>query len=674
MTTRSRAIGISAVLSFLIFFPAAASHAKEYSFLVQPQLVRLRNVEGDVRFNRGDKNGPNLEKGWEKAQTDQPVLEGYALSTGEGRAEVEFESGSMIYIAPHSVVLFDQLEELADQLNTQIELIAGTLTTDAVQNPKEHFKIDTPTALISVDYPESAYIRIDSYLDGEAVTPQGAEGSRVWHNAGPKMQLIKGQTIVFEGNKPMEIQGAGQSAGSQDWDKWVADRVAKRDAAMQAGMKAAGLTSPMLGLADLYDEGTFYACAPYGTCWEPKDGGPEQNEGTEPAGPALTQPAAPTGPVGGDARTRARLEPVSWSPPSQSESQYNSSPGQTGPPAGQNASPNPATPGFTPREVPYLLSWDQCPDVHWVVTVANAKTQAEYDQLVQLYYQRSAFAASRANSAVCYFGSYYQHQGHYRIVMRHHRHHHPVHWVKQGGKVGFVLPHPRDEKGKPPFNLKHGVLVGSSKPGEKITLASFDAKAKVDWTVKAPSGFRGEFPHGESQERPEIRARVMDASHVDPKLPVGAEKDVRVRYSYESHGFEMPGKPSGGKAEKPVLVASLSARGEFGAASHGGSTLFGGREGGSHGGGSGYRGGSSSGGGSGYRGGGGGGYSGGHSSGGGYAGGGHSGGGGGGGSGYSGGGGGSRGGGGGGSSGGGFGGGGGGSSGGGGGSSGGGRK
>ena len=35
-------------------------------------------------------------------------------------------------------------------------------------------------------------------------------------------------------------------------------------------MKASGLTSPIPGLAELKGQGTFFDCAPYGTCWEPK--------------------------------------------------------------------------------------------------------------------------------------------------------------------------------------------------------------------------------------------------------------------------------------------------------------------------------------------------------------------------------------------------------------------
>ena len=63
--------------------------------------------------------------------------------------------------------------------------------------------------------------------------------------------------------------GPGDSGAFAEWDKWVADRIAQRTAATADVMKEAGLTSPLPGLAGMKGQGTFFACAPYGTCWEP---------------------------------------------------------------------------------------------------------------------------------------------------------------------------------------------------------------------------------------------------------------------------------------------------------------------------------------------------------------------------------------------------------------------
>ena len=41
---------------------------------------------------------------------------------------------------------------------------------------------------------------------------------------------------------------------------------------MSDAMKAAGLTAPVPGLDALNGQGQFFACEPYGTCWEPTNG------------------------------------------------------------------------------------------------------------------------------------------------------------------------------------------------------------------------------------------------------------------------------------------------------------------------------------------------------------------------------------------------------------------
>ena len=43
-----------------------------------PQLVRLRYVQGDVRFNRGDGKHPDLKRPWEVAITNLPIAGGKA--------------------------------------------------------------------------------------------------------------------------------------------------------------------------------------------------------------------------------------------------------------------------------------------------------------------------------------------------------------------------------------------------------------------------------------------------------------------------------------------------------------------------------------------------------------------------------------------------------------------
>src|SRR5580658_7121437 len=104
-------LGHPAVLFLTIcaaFFPTSVASAAAAQSV--PQLVRVSYMQGDVRFNRGDAKQPNLKKPWQQADVNLPIAENYALATGaDGRAEIELETGSVIYVAENSVVLFEQL-------------------------------------------------------------------------------------------------------------------------------------------------------------------------------------------------------------------------------------------------------------------------------------------------------------------------------------------------------------------------------------------------------------------------------------------------------------------------------------------------------------------------------------------------------------------------------------
>ncbi len=152
------------------YFPLTTCAATEDPAI--PQLVRLSYVQGDVRFNRGDQKQADLRQPWEQAVTNLPIEQNYALATGNGRAEIEFESGSVVYVAENSVVLFRELKSKDDVPTTTLEVVSGTVTAGLKPIPDEYFEIDTPTSMIQSRYPQSTFARIDAYLDGFAITPQ----------------------------------------------------------------------------------------------------------------------------------------------------------------------------------------------------------------------------------------------------------------------------------------------------------------------------------------------------------------------------------------------------------------------------------------------------------------------------------------------------------------------
>ena len=94
MTSRKLIPAILVILLSSLFVgahPASAdsSHAR---------IIRLSLVQGDVRFARETHGDPlaDSKAGWENAELNLPIRQGYVLATDNGRVEVEFENGAWL--------------------------------------------------------------------------------------------------------------------------------------------------------------------------------------------------------------------------------------------------------------------------------------------------------------------------------------------------------------------------------------------------------------------------------------------------------------------------------------------------------------------------------------------------------------------------------------------------
>jgi len=560
------------------FFPTAVA-ATTAAVPSEPQLVRVSYMHGDVRFNRGDAKQPNLKKPWEQADMNLPIAENYALATGaDGRAEIEFESGSVIYVAENSVVLFEQLTATNGTPVTRLELVSGTITTGVKTVPGELFIVDVPIGEFRVIYPESSFVRLDSYLDGMVFTPQADAGFDFGQNGPKAIHVAKWQTLTYADGQAARISDPAESPAPTDWDEWVAARYDARNTAMQAALKASGLSAPIPGLTDMYADGTFSTCAPYGMCWEPSE---------KAIVPQVTAQQAPA--------------------PQSTTAQAS---GATG-----------SGTAFVPTTVSFLALVAECPFPSWYRSNVFATTPDEYRALSAEAY---AWELSQAWSwPVCHYARWIYRNNRYRIVVRRRRPHHPVHWVRVGKKTGFVPVHPSDQKDKPPVNLKYGIFtVESAKGSEHLERINYNPKLEVETLAATPKGFRAAAnPELAKAEQPRIEGRLLADAAVRAKLSDGKSGDgksgeatrneTRIGYVYGKGAFVRAGMEVGGKTTKPVVVGSLSARGSFAGSgersgagrSGGGGDRGGGARGGSGGGSSGGRSGESGGGGGGSHGG-----------------------------------------------------------------------
>ena len=87
--------------------------------------MRISYVEGDVRLDNGH--------GYESATMNVPLTERNWLQTGhDGWAEVQLEDGSLIRLAPDSVIAFTQLARASS---------GATLTTVDLDQGEAEFKV-----------------------------------------------------------------------------------------------------------------------------------------------------------------------------------------------------------------------------------------------------------------------------------------------------------------------------------------------------------------------------------------------------------------------------------------------------------------------------------------------------------------------------------------------------
>src|SRR4030095_1269950 len=83
-----------------------------YADTSHARIVRLSLVAGDVRFARDVKGDPlsdGSQLSWETAALNLPIRQGYVVATDNGRVEVEFENGALVFLAENTVLQFYDL-------------------------------------------------------------------------------------------------------------------------------------------------------------------------------------------------------------------------------------------------------------------------------------------------------------------------------------------------------------------------------------------------------------------------------------------------------------------------------------------------------------------------------------------------------------------------------------
>ena len=463
-----------------------ASAQSDSSSGTYPQIVRITHVEGDVRVSRGREGGAPKNVDWEKAVDGLPVQEGFSLATGDGRAEIEFQDASTIYLAPNSVLLFDDLESTSlagpkvfvhDIPQTEISLLTGTATLAVkLAVAGELFVLRTPTDTLSVPFGKQIRVRVTSYMDAVALTPLAGGFVQV----GSSTQLVApaARTLYYKGGSRIDYIAGPSDVDLKDWDRWVDDRISHRDTAMAAMLKQTGLKEPIPGLAQLDGQGKFVDCPGYGTCWQPPAPAQTTDQTATNGQPALVPVKSA---VGSDARPIV-FSATDNTPPSVARS---GSPQQND--GFDSFGMFPCGPGSAFYQYSMFSPFGYSGYGYMGIGYNGYGSMGGYNPLMAGY----LYSATPWDWAVCHSGGWiYQGNQYLWVPGRFQRYQPPVRWVRIGHNVGFVPLNPKDVNGKAPINQVNGIFTVNDKNGFHVGRISATPGAEVKVLNEAPREFR----------------------------------------------------------------------------------------------------------------------------------------------------------------------------------------
>ena len=221
------------------------------------RLARFASVRGNVTW-RADEG---LE--WSQATTNLPLRQGAQIwVTDGGRAEVQFDDGSLLRLGSGALVTLKTLYSDQDGEFTQITVTEGLATLRA-RHERGVYRMDTP--LVSVTARGPARVRL-GVSDGVEVAVR--EGQASIEGGLGKATMQNGDYLdLRDANTPYD---ARRVPGEDNWDRWNDERDAALDGAVSRPSHQYLPSNIAIVATDLDDNGTWRDDPEYGHVWCPR--------------------------------------------------------------------------------------------------------------------------------------------------------------------------------------------------------------------------------------------------------------------------------------------------------------------------------------------------------------------------------------------------------------------
>lgn len=220
----------------------------------QARIVRLSDVQGSVQIDK------NTGVGYESAFVNLPITQGTHLRTGaNGRAEIEFEDGSSIRVAPSTTVEFDRLG-LSDSGKriSEVNLTQGMAYVNWLG--KDDFTLDFSREKIALD--RAAHFRVDASSQVANLAVFKGDVQVSGPNGDLTVEKKKNATFNVADNDKSTVDGKIAVGPLDNWDKEAIsyhDQYAKNNNASPYGY----------GTSDLNYYGAYTNVPGYGMLWQP---------------------------------------------------------------------------------------------------------------------------------------------------------------------------------------------------------------------------------------------------------------------------------------------------------------------------------------------------------------------------------------------------------------------
>ncbi len=229
------------------------------------RVVRLSDVEGKVQVLRGDQTQ------FPQALMNMPLTQGAQIDTGaDGRAEIEFEDGSVARITPNSSLKISDLSSTPQSaLDTTVEQLSGLIYYELRSGPMTPFHVTFNGHTASPLVNSTFRINLENHPQDLAVLDGRVQVAGV--SDSDSAEVHQGKTIQFANGK-YTIADWTAPNGFDDWNQ-QRDQEAAQEAQNQTPARVqqggGSVMDSGAGWSDLDNAGGWYPLPGYGMVWQP---------------------------------------------------------------------------------------------------------------------------------------------------------------------------------------------------------------------------------------------------------------------------------------------------------------------------------------------------------------------------------------------------------------------